>query len=95
MSNPPPSQPDPTRAAIEAIQGYLAETTRTLAVQAENITEAVGFTHDLAEHMRETRQSLGELHDKFDRLEALVGNFVRETTKLRSEVREKLKVAGG
>lgn len=99
MSNPPPSSQQPPvdrlRPVLEAIQGHLAELTRTAAVQAEAIVEATDFVKDTADHLRVTRQSLGELHDKMDRIEALLGNFVRDTERLRSDVRERLKVRSG
>ena len=87
------------RAVIEAIQGHLGAIADDLASQAESLVEAVSFNNDLSTNVRELRSSVAELHDKFDSIEKLLGNYarevaalVRDTNQLRSEVREKLRV---
>lgn len=60
---------------IEAIQSYLGHLNE---VAAEG-----------AERQQRIEEHLAELSDQFGRIESLLGNFVKETEKLRAESRER------
>lgn len=64
---------------IEAIQSYLGHLNEVAAQAAE----------ESADRQRRIEEQLATLSDQFNRIEGMLGNFVKETEKLRAEVRRR------
>jgi len=80
---------------IEAIQGHLKALDESLAECAGAVAAQSEATEGLSQNMEEMRKHMGELSDAMQRIEGLLGNFIHETERLRSDVRKKLQAAGG
>ncbi len=87
---------------VEAIHLSLREIEEHLASAVEAVQSQSEAQESVAANVDKLMRSHVELGDKIDNLAAMLGNYVeataesrRETAKLQSEVRQKLKVAGG
>jgi methyl-accepting chemotaxis protein len=83
------------REVLEAVRTNLLTQSESIAQLADGLSEAAAATTEISAEVVSLREAIVDMSRELNQLSGLVGNFVRETERLRSEVREKLRVGNG